>query len=758
MRLGDRLRPFSPGWHHYDASVAEDVTETTVSATVNHSGASYVIKLGGVIDDDGVIPLRQGSSLITIAVTAEDGVTTRIYTVRVTRGEPPEPPPQSTLATLSALTLSGIDFGTFDDVITSYIASVANTVTETTVTPTVKHSGASYVIKLNGVVNNDGVIPLAVGSNVITIEVSAEDGSTSRTYTIVVTRAAPTQEPPPPRTDEETPTPVTGDLPTDDPPVNFRITGYDHKSVVVAWEVPRDRGITNYVLQRYESDGSESPWDLNRIEDSTNGGAGHGQQFRTEPDTQYQFVLTLKDDSGTTIIEASVSVRTLPAPDPSDPTDETTTLDPSETTDGTSTPDSSDPTDATLSSLSLSGIDLRRGDRLHPFSPGWYHYDARVAEDVTETTVTATVNNPSASYVVKLGGVIDDDGVIPLRQGSSVITIAVTAENGITTRIYTVRVTRGELPAPPPQSPLVTLSALTLSGIDFGTFDPATTRYSTQVPNDVAQTTVTLTLNHSRASYVIKLNGVVDDDEVIPLAVGSNVITIEVTAENGSTSQTYTITVTRVSTDATLSGLALRVVATLSGLTLSDIDFGTFDDATTSYTASVANNVTQITVTPTVNHSRASYVIKLGGVIDDGVIPLAVGSNVITIEVTAEDGSTSRTYTITVTRASAQAKLLAQETTSLPDEPQLYQNAPNPFNSQTVIPYFLLQPGLAHLEVFALTGQRVTVLIQGQQKAGHHRLHWNGRDDAGRPLASGIYLYRLVTAEGVLTRKLILLR
>lgn len=95
---------------------------------------------------------------------------------------------------------------------------------------------------------------------------------------------------------------------------------------------------------------------------------------------------------------------------------------------------------------------------------------------------------------------------------------------------------------------------------------------------------------------------------------------------------------------------------------------------------------------------------------------------------------------------------------ALPDGPQLQQNAPNPFNSQTVIPYFLLEPGAARLEVFALTGQRVAVLNQGPQQAGHYRLHWDGRDREGRPLASGVYLYRLVTAEGVLTRKLILLR
>ena len=110
--------------------------------------------------------------------------------------------------------------------------------------------------------------------------------------------------------------------------------------------------------------------------------------------------------------------------------------------------------------------------------------------------------------------------------------------------------------------------------------------------------------------------------------------------------------------------------------------------------------------------------------------------------------------------SSGQAKLvaLAREMLGLPGGPELQQNAPNPFNTETVISWFLLEPGLARLEVFALTGQRLAVLHQGPLQAGYHRLHWDGRDDAGRPLASGVYLYRLTTVEGDLTRKLTLLR
>ena len=54
---------------------------------MNHSGASYAIKLGGVTDDDGEIALRVGSNIITVEVTAEDVTVSRVYTVEVTRSE-----------------------------------------------------------------------------------------------------------------------------------------------------------------------------------------------------------------------------------------------------------------------------------------------------------------------------------------------------------------------------------------------------------------------------------------------------------------------------------------------------------------------------------------------------------------------------------------------------------------------------------------------------------------------------------------------
>ena len=98
--------------------------------------------------------------------------------------------PVSNDATLSALTLSGVDL-TFDPATTTYAASVPATTTQTTVTPTTNHASATYVVKLAGVTDLDGTIPLAAGDNVITIDVTAEDGVTTEIYTVTITRATP---------------------------------------------------------------------------------------------------------------------------------------------------------------------------------------------------------------------------------------------------------------------------------------------------------------------------------------------------------------------------------------------------------------------------------------------------------------------------------------------------------------------------------------------------------------------------------------
>ena len=72
--------------------------------------------------------------------------------------------------------LSDVDFGTFASSTTSYSANVICSLSETTVTPSLSDSAASFVIKFDGVEDTDGVISLDTGSNVIAVVVAAEDG------------------------------------------------------------------------------------------------------------------------------------------------------------------------------------------------------------------------------------------------------------------------------------------------------------------------------------------------------------------------------------------------------------------------------------------------------------------------------------------------------------------------------------------------------------------------------------------------------
>ena len=94
----------------------------------------------------------------------------------------------------------------------------------------------------------------------------------------------------------------------------------------------------------------------------------------------------------------------------------------------------------------------------------------------------------------------------------------------------------------------------------------------------------------------------------------------------------------------------------------------------------------------------------------------------------------------------------------LPSHFVLGQNYPNPFNSTTTIRFDLPAPHQVRLTVYNLTGQEIAELVRGPRRAGSYTLSWDGRDRDGRPLASGVYLYRLEAGDQVKVRKLLLLQ
>lgn len=91
---------------------------------------------------------------------------------------------------------------------------------------------------------------------------------------------------------------------------------------------------------------------------------------------------------------------------------------------------------------------------------------------------------------------------------------------------------------------------------------------------------------------------------------------------------------------------------------------------------------------------------------------------------------------------------------------ELFQNHPNPFNSGTVIGFQLPTSGEVSLRVYNILGQEIRTLVTGVLKPGTHRVAWDGRDDNGVAVGSGVYLYRLAVDGGRWeeTRRMMLLR
>ena len=104
------------------------------------------------------------------------------------------------------------------------------------------------------------------------------------------------------------------------------------------------------------------------------------------------------------------------------------------------------------------------------------------------------------------------------------------------------------------------------------------------------------------------------------------------------------------------------------------------------------------------------------------------------------------------------ATAVTEDFQAQPDDFALDQNYPNPFNSETVIRYRLPRETTVDLVVYDMVGQEVARLVYGRRATGIHTVTWDGRDDADRRLATGMYIYRLKAGDQTWSRKLLLLR
>jgi len=88
----------------------------------------------------------------------------------------------------------------------------------------------------------------------------------------------------------------------------------------------------------------------------------------------------------------------------------------------------------------------------------------------------------------------------------------------------------------------------------------------------------------------------------------------------------------------------------------------------------------------------------------------------------------------------------------------LQQNYPNPFNPSTTLSFSLAKSGQARLAVYNTKGQLIRTLVDSELPGGQHSVVWNGLDDAGRSVSSGVYLYKLEANSASQTRRMLLMK
>jgi len=618
LSAGTLSPSFSSGVLNYTATVANAVTGETVTATLADATAT-------ITSITGTSGLVVGANTITVNTRAQDGVTTKAYTVTVTRLP-------SSNADLSALSLSaGTLSPSFSSGVLAYSATVANLVTSETVSATLADATAS----ITSITGTSGFV---VGANTITVNTLAQDGSTTRTYTVTVTRR---------------------------PSANADLSGLSlsagtlspsFSSAVIAYSATVANTVTSETVTATLSDTTATITSItgtsgfvvgaNTI--TVNTQAQDGSTTKTYTVTVSRLpsanadLASLSLSIGTFAPSFSSGVIAYSATVANTVTSETVTATVSDPTasitsitgtsgfavggntitvntlaqDGsTSKSYSIAVTRLPSSNADLAGLSLSAGVLSPSFASGVLAYSTTVANVVTSETVTATLADATAT-------ITSITGTSGLLVGANTITVNTQAQDGSTTKAYTVTVTR--LPSSNADLASLSLSAGALSP----SFSAGVLTYSATVANAVTSEVVTATLADPTAS-ITSITGTAG------FVVGANTITINTQAQDGSTTETYTVTVTRLpSSNADLASLSL------SAGTLNP----SFSSATIAYSATVANAVTSETVTATLSDTTATITSLTG------TAGFVVGANTITINTQAQDGVTTKTYTVTVTR------------------------------------------------------------------------------------------------------------
>ena len=118
----------------------------------------------------------------------------------------------------------------------------------------------------------------------------------------------------------------------------------------------------------------------------------------------------------------------------------------------------------------------------------------------------------------------------------------------------------------------------------------------------------------------------------------------------------------------------------------------------------------------------------------------------------SEQANETRRFQVVATRIST--GVMSNNKLEAPGEFALLQNYPNPFNPETVIAYHLPETSEVSLAIYSVEGKLIRELSRGQRDAGKYQVVWDGRDESGNQVASGVYLYHLQAGTYSAIRKL----
>lgn len=587
---------------HEDASFAITPSSLNSDASITIEGETVAT------GQEWVYPRELGFETVSIQVnvTSADGMQTRNYKVEVTR-------PRSNNAWLADLTPSAGNWNFeqgFGRHSVAYTLRIPPEVEQVSLTPITENEhatityGEHFEMEHTSIVSGEAV-NVSLGaegeSKMIYFEVTAQDGIESRTYRIELRRAS---------SPDNTLLGMTlgPDLllqPAFDPEVTQYTLGVGHEVDKLTFTPQASSGHARvHMYHRHESDEASS--DNDEITDDT-----------------ATYVVPLK--VGKTVASAMVTAQN-----------------------GTIRIYSFTIVRAGSGNNRLFSLQTDAEAELSPeFDHNRQEYSVTVPSSKEMLSITAVAEETNA--VIRIHDSIVAGGAsstpIPLSVGRNEIPVLVTAQNG-EERLYRIIVERE-----PSSEARLTVLALSEGAELTPDFDPEELSYRAIVSHDTNSMQVLPATLHPGAAASIAFNGVplASSDQSVALTVGDgNVFTIDVTAEDGATTRSYSLQITREkSGDAALSSLTSSA-GEWSGEFLADME---------SYTVFVGHETDELSLMPVTSepHSTVEVSVQYGGediVLDerDATFQLHVGMQRVQIEVTAQNGTVKKRYTLQVVR------------------------------------------------------------------------------------------------------------